>query len=101
MQLPDDQAGIRIRAMLPMYGQFFEQSEYQSEWDGKIQNPAERLVASKKLAEVIQDPTELAKACSDMNKTGALHKALRPPTSVDDRMAGIENFANRLRQAGY
>lgn len=99
LQSPEGRAEVELRAIMPMFQQFMAPSPYQSEFNGKVSAPQDRLTITNQLQEMKLKPSELALRLSMLNKDGTIpSEVYAPPEEYGDE---LESFANRLMTMGY
>lgn len=100
MKLPDPAAEVLARATLPMVAQFVAPSPYQSEFNGKVNTPQDRVTARQVIMAQGLPPSVASYHLSMLNKSGSLqpyHYAKVASDYGDD----ILNFNERLTAMGY
>lgn len=99
LQSPEARAEVELRAIMPMFQQFMAPSPYQSEFNGKVSAPQDRLAITNQLQEMKLKPSELALRLSMLNKDGTIPpEVYAPPEQYGDQ---LETFASRLMAMGY
>lgn len=91
-----------VRSMMPILTQFMTPSEYPSELDGKVSEPADKLKAAKQLQSTPGlSNVQLAAKKTALSKSGVLDPVIfapKQPGSLDDQ---FNDFSARLTALGY
>jgi hypothetical protein len=99
-RLPDSGAEIEIRALMPLVAHMMAPSPFESEFNGKIHAPQDRIAATQMTKAQGLPPGVASFHLSQLNKTGTLqpyHYAARAEDYGDELLA----YNERLTQMGY
>lgn len=101
MKLPDPAAELLVRATLPVVAQFVAPSQYESEFNGKISTPQDRITARRVITAQGLPPSVAAYHVSVLNKSGTLQQYHYAKPESGDYGDELLNFNRRLTEMGY
>ncbi len=97
---PDSMAELGIRALMPMFGKMMAPSPYESELDGKITSPQDRIAVTQQIRALGLPPSVQAYKLSLLNKHGTVPTEVYAPQN-GDYGEQLMAFNERLSRNGY
>ena len=100
MTLPDAAAEVQIRSLMPMFAGLIEPSAFQSEFNGKITSPQDRITARDIILAQGLPPSTTSYHLYVLNKSGTLqdYHYAKPAADYGNELM---NFNQALTQHGY